>query len=155
MIQGLKYDDASWHYGGDFPDDLPDEAGATHIGMFAAWACLNGLAGTIHTDECPEDLQTLIVRGQTPGAWFLAVCDGKLIDEDFNEEGNAFTAFYYGLPQPESMAFYLKDYERLFQSAPSLYHVADSWLTFDRLAPVLEYRFNEWRRAGKPDESIP
>ena len=28
-----KYDDASWHYGGDFPDDLPEENGATHIGM--------------------------------------------------------------------------------------------------------------------------
>ena len=23
----MKYDDASWHYGGDFPADLPQEAG--------------------------------------------------------------------------------------------------------------------------------
>ncbi|WP_262497415.1 DUF7832 domain-containing protein [Pedobacter caeni] len=28
-----KYDDASWHYGGDFPKDLPQINGATHIGM--------------------------------------------------------------------------------------------------------------------------
>jgi len=41
----MKYDDASWHYGGDFPDDLPDEAGATHTGMFLAWALLSGLGG--------------------------------------------------------------------------------------------------------------
>lgn len=26
----MKYDDASWHYGGEFPDDLPPTAGATH-----------------------------------------------------------------------------------------------------------------------------
>ncbi|MGN6118448.1 MAG: DUF7832 domain-containing protein, partial [Rhodanobacter sp.] len=43
----MKYDDASWHYGGDFPKDLPDEAGATHTGMFVAWALLSGLAGQI------------------------------------------------------------------------------------------------------------
>ena len=24
----MKYDDASWHYGGNFPKDLPTEAGA-------------------------------------------------------------------------------------------------------------------------------
>src|SRR6266404_3538306 len=36
----MKYDDASWHYGGDFPEDLPREAGATHTGMFVAWALL-------------------------------------------------------------------------------------------------------------------
>lgn len=39
----MKYDDASWHVGGDFPKELPPEAGATHIGMFAAWCMLNGL----------------------------------------------------------------------------------------------------------------
>jgi hypothetical protein len=33
----MKYDDASWHYGGDFPADLPREAGSTHIAMFLAW----------------------------------------------------------------------------------------------------------------------
>ncbi|RML48695.1 DUF7832 domain-containing protein [Pseudomonas avellanae] len=32
----MKYDDASWHYNGNFPSDLPDTAGATHIGMFLA-----------------------------------------------------------------------------------------------------------------------
>ena len=33
----MKYDDASWHYEGAYPADLPPEAGATHIGMFLAW----------------------------------------------------------------------------------------------------------------------
>ncbi|WP_265102660.1 hypothetical protein [Acinetobacter sp. 'aerobic (ED)'] len=39
----MKYDDASWHYGGDFPADLPQEAGATHIGMFLTWMLLQTL----------------------------------------------------------------------------------------------------------------
>lgn len=32
-----KYDDAAWHYNGDFPKDLPKENGATHIGMLLTW----------------------------------------------------------------------------------------------------------------------
>lgn len=40
----MKYDDASWHCAGDFPKDLPEAAGATHTGMFLAWALLSGLA---------------------------------------------------------------------------------------------------------------
>jgi hypothetical protein len=45
-IQGemMKYDDASWHYGGDFPADLPQAAGAAHIGMFLAWLIRNDYA---------------------------------------------------------------------------------------------------------------
>ena len=31
-----KYDDASWHYEGDYPEDLPTANAATHIGMFLA-----------------------------------------------------------------------------------------------------------------------
>ncbi len=27
----MKYDDASWHYGGDFPKGLNNEAGATDL----------------------------------------------------------------------------------------------------------------------------
>ena len=36
----MKYDDWSRHGGGNFPADLPPEAGATHAGMFLAWALL-------------------------------------------------------------------------------------------------------------------
>lgn len=39
----MKYDDSTWHTDGDFPADLPPEAGATHIGMFMAWALAQNL----------------------------------------------------------------------------------------------------------------
>ncbi len=33
-----KFDDASWHSGGDdFPEDLPEDNGATHIGFILTW----------------------------------------------------------------------------------------------------------------------
>jgi hypothetical protein len=139
----MKYDDASWHYGGDFPEDLPREAGATHTGMFVAWALLSGLGGEMHAKEFPEDLEKLASRSVTPGKFFLEACDGKFTDEDLNDEGNAFTRAYFDFEHGS----YLTDYEDLLaQSLPSQYHVEDTWDNFDRLAPNLNRRLEEWRR---------
>jgi hypothetical protein len=137
-----KYDDASWHYGGKFPADLPEEAGGTHIGMFVAWAVLAGLGGE---DLCGEDadgaefVAQLKERSITPGA-FIFLLDGKFTDEELNAEGNAFAGVYYAGDQ------YLDDYGATVGGDVSgLYHVEDSWKTFDRLKPVLDRRFAAWR----------
>lgn len=142
----MKYDAAAWHYGGDFPADLPQEAGATHAGMFIAWALLSGLSGDLHTSDFPEDIPVLRERSTTPGAFFLSACDGKFTDEDLSEEGNAFAGFYYDVES----GGYLADYERtLGKDLPagrnSLYHIADTWENFDKLKPVLDSRLAEWR----------
>ena len=151
----MKYDDASWHYGGNFPKGLPNSAGATHIAMFVAWAMLNGLAGELHTDEFPDDLAKLRHREVTPGGWFLNACDGKLTDEDLSEEGNRFAASYYAdqsglLTSPGS---YLADYEAgllprqgPFGGSASLYHVPDSWETYAIIDPVIKARYADWCR---------
>ena len=141
----MKYDDASWHYGGDFPKDLPDEAGATHTGMFVAWALLSGLAGQIHVEDFPEDLEALRARSITPGQFFFKYCDGKFIDENLNDQGNAFAAAYFDLENGS----YLADYETVLGTEfPSLYHVPDTWQSFDRLKPTLDSRFSDWLAAG-------
>ena len=138
----MKYDDASWHYGGDFPEGLPDEAGGTHTGMFVAWALLAGLGGDIHLVECPEDIEALKARDMTPGAFFLKFCDGKFTDEDLSEEGNAFAQRYFKF---EGDGF-LSDYTNVLpDTLPSLYHAPDSWETYEVLKPVFDRRLNEWR----------
>jgi hypothetical protein len=146
----MKYDDASWHYGGQFPKDLPDEAGATHTGMFVAWALLTGLAGQIHLEDFPEDVEKLRSRSVTPGQFFLEACDGKFTDEDLNDEGNAFAQEYFDFER----GAYIKDYDRLLvKGLPSPYHVQDTWTNFERLCPVLDKRLKDWRgrrSGGRP-----
>lgn len=138
----MKYDDASWHYGGDFPADLAPEAGATHIGMFVTWALLAGLAGEIHLDEGSDGISRLESRAVTPGQFFLEACDEKFTDEDLSDDGNAFAKAYYDL----SSGAFLADYEETAGGdLPSLYHVPDTWETFDRLKPVFDRRYREWR----------
>jgi len=140
----VKYDDWSWHAGGDFPADLPHEAGGTHIGMFVAWALLHGLAGDIHVIEFPEPLARLRERKVTPGQFFLDACDGKFTDEDLSELGNRFAEHYY--ENDDRPGTYFTDYAAAVGTEPpSIYHVADSWETYERLAPVIEQRFTEWQ----------
>jgi hypothetical protein len=136
----VKYDDASWHYGGDFPNDLPREAGATHIAMFVSWAVLNGLASDYHKVDAAKELAQLRVREITPGQWFIRTCDEKFTDEDLSDEGNSFAISYYG-----DGGSYLDDYCNTFPGVNSLYYVDDNWASFDALAPAIAGRLRAWR----------
>jgi hypothetical protein len=146
----MSHDRADWHYGGDFPEDLPPEAGATHIGMFLAWAITRGLHGSLHEDDSSEALSAVRGRRMTGRDFLMTECDEKFVEEDLNDEGNAFTEAYY---MKEGAGGYLADYEEALGDArlPSLYHIEDTWENFDRLVPILDKRCEEWRIARRPD----
>lgn len=137
----VKYDDVTWHSEGDFPTDLPEEAGATHIGMFVAWLLLHDLASSDHAEAFSEQQKQLRNRQITPGAYLLQVCDGKFVSDDFNETGNAFARDYYDMQSGN----YIADYEKYLASdLPTAYHVQDSWENYDKLMPVVEKRYAAW-----------
>jgi hypothetical protein len=140
----MSYDRADWHYGGNFPPDLPPEAGGTHIGMFLAWAINNHLEGEIHHED--EDglaaLEAVRSRQMTGREFLFRQCDEKFWDQDLNEEGNEFALEYY---TPDK-ALYISDYEStLGVGLLSLYHVADTWENYDKIAPVISRRFMKWK----------
>jgi hypothetical protein len=144
----MKYDDASWHYDGDFPEDLPIEAGAIHIGMFVAWCLLNGFEGSLWADEFPDQVEALKTRSLTPGRFLIEFCDEKFVDEELNDEGNAFAESYF-------QDKYFVDYaEALASNLPSCYHAADTWENYDKLARVISDRYEEWKD-GKLEASAP
>ena len=85
-----KYDGASWHYGGDFPEDLPNENGATHIGFFITWSIDNDLISEFQIEESEGDVEK-VKNGFLTGAEFLIKnCDERFTDEDLNDLGNRF-----------------------------------------------------------------
>lgn len=141
----MAHDRIDWHSGADnFPPDLPAEAGATHIGMYLAWAITRGLEGALHRGESQTALDAVRERRMTGREFLLLVCDGKFREAELNILGNAFTRSYYGADQPTS---YFVDYDAcLGANLPSLYHVADTWENFDRIAARVDQRFEEWRR---------
>ena len=114
----MKYDDASWHYGGEgFDENNLIEYGGVHIGLFLKWCFRRDWAGPVHLND-PEASQDVnaVIRGNMTGTDFLfKYCDGKLIEEDLNDEGNAFAAKYYNR--------YLEKIENKYSD--EIYHVPE------------------------------
>ena len=144
----MKYDDASWHYGGDFPDDLPDTAGATHIGMFLAWALINDMAGELHLDGSQESIKKVKNRDMTGSEFLIRECDEKFTDEDLNNEGNSFAKYYFD-DDEEGYGKYISGYEEALSSElPSMYHVKDTWENFDKLKSLIDKAYQQWKSVG-------
>jgi hypothetical protein len=81
-------------------------------------------------------LESLRLRAITPGTWFIQACDAKFTDEDLSEAGNAFALEYY-----KAENCYFLDYDEIFPSVPSLYHVEDNWMSFDAVEPTIRARY--------------
>jgi hypothetical protein len=148
----MKYDCDEWHSSGDYPADLPPESAGTHIGMFLAWAIINGLAGEQHRQHSKRELDTVQARQMTGREFLRLCCDGSIADCDLNEEGNAFARHYYG-EYGKSMGEYFYDYAWVAGVArPSFYHVEDTWENYDLIAEVIDEVHAQWREKRRTSE---
>lgn len=151
----IKYDDAEWHAGGDFPKDLPGENGATHIGYFITWCIENNLISEFLVDEHAKDLQRIVNREISGRDFLLNNLDGKFTDEYLNEEGNAFAIDYYSAEGAfaERTGSYLANYGMAVEifiretvaALDTAYHVEDSWDFYEGIRILLNERFRQWK----------
>mgnify|MGYP003602156175 CR=1 FL=1 len=151
----MAYDRIDWHSGGKFPDDLPEENGGIHIGMFLAWLLNQGMASDFHRTDSPGELRRLANREMTGLEFLIDACDGKLWEDDLNDQGNAFTVDYYDAKSTfaRQHGSFLQDYCDVFNrhaaaqgfEYPSVYHVQNTWEKFDQLKPILDQRFSQWQ----------
>lgn len=143
----MKYDDASWHYGADFyPEDQPDEHGATHIALFLRWCFSKGWAGALHLEDEPEDVQRVIEGTLSATDFLFKYCDGKLTNASLSAEGNRFAEQYYGRD-----GLYPGDYAQHF--AQFEYVAPESAHDFVKFSSVLEARLQSGlltKRQTKP-----
>lgn len=143
----MAIDRMDWHYGGSFPKGLPRENGGTHIGIYLAWIINNGLEGDFHKEESAEELEKVRNREITGRDFLQAMCDEKFWDEDLSEEGYEFTLYYYSNEEGYVADGYVKDYENTLVEdvCESVYHVDDTWENYDKIAPVISKRYEEWK----------
>ena len=151
----IKYDDASWHYEGDYPSDLPSDNGATHIGMFLAWCIQNDLVSEeLIADAATETQQ--VKDGKLSGAEFLIkVCDEKFTEYELNELGQAFAGDYYEDDTDFSSRYgsYMDDYIDTFDEKAdalgfeyeTLYHIENTPENYELIKPVIDERFAAWK----------
>ncbi|HWW02472.1 MAG TPA: hypothetical protein VNZ64_22430 [Candidatus Acidoferrum sp.] len=140
----MSYDRADFDYGTE-EQPLPKGHAATHIGMFLAWAILNGLENDWHREHSAELLARLRRREITGRQFFETACKEQFAEKDLNVEGNQFAESYYRNEAGERGP-YFDDYKKtLAKGLPSFWHVADTWDNYDKLAPVITRRYQEWK----------
>ncbi len=140
----MAYDRADYDYSTE-DQPLPKGHAATHIGMFLAWAVMNGLENEYHRQHSQELLERLRRREITGRQFFEAACKEQFADKDLGVEGNAFAAHYYRDDAGQRGAYFADYKEVLAARLPSFWHVADTWANYDKLAPVITRRFEEWK----------
>lgn len=129
----MKFDDASWHYDGEFPADTPIQYGGTHIALFLRFCFTKGWAGALHLEYEPEATQKVIDGTLLATEFLFKYCGGKLTDEDFDETGNAFAKQYYG-----EDGLYLIDFVNRFGDI--MYRSPESAHDFEELASIIDER---------------
>jgi len=147
-----KYDDASWHYGGNYPIGLSNKNASTHIGMFLTWCINNDLISEEQMEDSKEDIENVKTRKSTGAEFLINNCDEKFTDLDLNKIGNQFAKDYYSLSEKSSFsnkyADYLDDYAKILNNGSAeidLYKVEDTWENYDLLKPTLDIRYKQWK----------
>jgi len=134
------YDNAKTHFLGNFPESLPIEQAYIHIGIYLGWIIENKLYSEFFLDEAEVQMYRFKRREISPTI-LSELWDGYLGYELFSKEGNMFTYYYYG------GGLYKKDYITILaKKLPSIYHVTDSWLNYERMAQKITDRYNEWKK---------
>ncbi len=140
----MPYDRADFDYSTD-EQPLPKGHAATHIGIFLAWAVMNGLENDFHRQQSADLLNRLRRREITGRQFFEAACKEQFSERDLNPEGNAFAEYYYSNAAGKRGP-YFQDYKKvLARDLPTFWHVADTWENYDKLAPVLNERYERWK----------
>ncbi len=134
------YDKAAWHREdqGFRHEGLDPKLAGTHIVLYRSWMIMRGFASAEWLETFPDVPAALVARSIGP-AESEPRADASIGDADFNEEGHAFTDWYY-------QRWYADDLQRhLTLRMPSPYHVPDDWASFERLARVLDSRLEDFR----------
>ncbi|HEX7870471.1 MAG TPA: hypothetical protein VF455_10215 [Chryseobacterium sp.] len=150
-----KYDDASWHYGGDFPEGIPEKNSATHMGMFLNWCINNDLVSEEFKEDAEEEIEKLKRREITGAEFIIESMDGKFSEYDLNDLGNAFAKDYYvdETDFADKFSSFATDYINIFDSVAeesdfeyeTFYHIEDSWENCDLMKQIIDHRFLEWK----------
>ncbi len=140
----MAYDRADHDYSTE-KEPLPKGHAATHIGIFLAWAILNGLENDYHRQRSAELLGRLRRREITGRQFFEAACQGKFAEKDLNPEGNEFAESYYRDSAGERGPYFADYKKTLTAGLPSFWHVADTWENYDKMAAVITRRYAEWK----------
>ena len=103
----------------------------------------------LHSDElaaqAPEDV-ALVKARKLKGPDFMERIGGSMTDDDLSPEGNRFARSYFDFDR----GAYLADYEKhLAADLPSLYHVPNTWKSYDTIKASIDRRYAAWKAKAR------
>lgn len=142
------FDKAKWHSDGEFPKGIPATQAFVHTGIYLGWVIDNGLTSAEFAADLQQEIQRFKARQLTGPGVYRAV-DGVFSADMLSENGAAFTRHYFDFKKGK----FLRDYEAMWVDRfPSAYHVPDTWESYDAIKPVIDRRYQAWRRGQARSE---
>jgi hypothetical protein len=136
------YDRLDWHLGSAIAAGQPPDNAFTHIGFYLAWVIRHDL----HNPKVfPASHVAAVKSGEMTGSDLSDDIDTKLIPQDMNAEGRAFSDACY--------AAYLAEYGNVFADQPD-YTVTDDPTNYLRIAPMIDSLYASWIADGRPKASV-
>ncbi|MCA9274965.1 MAG: hypothetical protein KDA29_02970 [Phycisphaerales bacterium] len=134
-----SFDKGKWHWGGNYPEGLPEENGSTHIAMFFGWAVDNEL---VAEKFAGETIITKFRKREASLYELIAWFDEVLVGDMLTQLGAAFAHDYYA---GEGRKTFFNDYEKTVgKRVPTLYHVEPSFDNYAIVSKVIDRRFKKW-----------
>ena len=131
------FDKAKWHAQSVEEYGLPEEHAFVHTGLFVAWCALNALWEDQEGDQ--DIIATMRDRRASPIALY-EWNDGCFFPSMLNRGGEAFARAYFSFSGD-----FIEDYgNTLSDDLPSVFHVPNTWASYDRIAPVFQDRYRQF-----------
>jgi len=145
ITKDIVFDKAKWHINDQFPTGLDQYQSYVHTGLYLAWLIVGDFIEPDFKADNREGIKMHLSRQLTPVKFYELQLDGVFDANVLTQEAIKFTAEYFDFKKGQ----YIIDYLSILDpedNLPSLFHISDSWENYDKLKPVLDRRFKEWRK---------
>lgn len=139
------YDKAKYHYETIEEFGLPAEHACNPATFFLSWLIKNRLMSRRFERDGQSEL-ALYLAGRMPiNTLYYQRCDGCLMSDMLNDEGNAFAISYFDFQRGQ----YLQDYKtHLQKDLQSEFHVEYTPENERLIHTVIDKRYGEWKEHG-------
>ena len=136
----IIYDDATFHYKGNWPDNLEKKQAYVHTGLYLYWLIKNNLTGSAFNEMYRYQIEDCLNKIMT-GPQLFMLMGGIFRSDILTDKGKEFTEYYFSLDSGN----YMYDYEfALARYEISPYHVSDTWANYEKLSRYIDQRYASW-----------
>ncbi len=145
MESPIVYDKAKYHSESVETEGLPEGQEFVHTGFYLGWLIENGLLDDEFVDDFLVEEVAAFKDRKLTGPEIYSRCDGALVDDMLNDDGNAFSQHYFDFQSGQ----FVDDYQRAFSvgGGNDFFGVEDTWENYDKIKAFFDRGFSKWNRS--------